>query len=396
MNLKITFHFLIYTLITLVSGVALASPAGIHNSHNSGKPKVISYISPAGLFTCSLNELGWIYCWGANSSGQIGNNTTSGSVKPIPIRSGFIQLDTTRSAGGSSLGTTYGITLTGVLMSWGDNVFGKMGTGSDGGASFTPQVVDPSIRYKYMESQYRHSCAITTTNVLKCWGYNSDGELGDGTTAPKNSPTTIDSGVNYKTVAAGAYHTCGITTGNILKCWGLNDDYQLGDGTNGQKLSPVTVDGGTTYASASAGLTHTCAITMAGALRCWGNDSFGQIGDGGLSTSRSTPYTIDSGTSYAMVAAGDNSTCAITTTGVLKCWGENSSGQLGDNSTTTRTTPVIIDSGVSYSSVTNAGTHTCGITSARVMKCWGLNDYGQLGIGIMGGIYTTPQVVVAP
>ncbi len=397
MNWKTSFHFLTATLIMLVSQFTFASPAGMHNSHHIGKTKVTSYMSPSGLYTCSLNEFGWAYCWGSNSAGQIGNNTTSGSVRPIPIRSGFIQLDTARSAAGSSYGTTYGITLTGVLMSWGDNIYGKLGTGdSSGGASFTPQVIDPTTRYKFVKSQYRHTCAITKDNALRCWGYNLDGNLGDGTTAQKNSPITIDSGVSYKTVAVGAFHTCGITTGHILKCWGLNDNSQLGDGTFTQRFLPVTIDSGTTYASVSLGLYHSCAITMAGVLKCWGTDGNGQLGDGGISSTRSVPYIIDAGITYSTVSVADDSSCAITTTGVLKCWGENTNGQLGDNSTTGRISPVIIDSGTTYISVSAGGPHTCGITTAKTMKCWGSNNNGQLGIGIFSGTYSTPQIVVPP
>lgn len=396
MNWAITFNFLSAAMITLVIQFSFASPAGLHNIHGLGKGSTTSYLAPTGYYTCSLNHLGWINCWGANVTGQFGNGNTAGTNRQLPIRSGIIQIDTARSGSGSSSGTTYVITNTGVLMSWGDNIFGKLGTGVDGGASFTPQIVDINTRYKFIKSQYRHTCGITKTDILKCWGYNTDGNLGDGTNTQRNFPVVIDGATTYKAVAVGAYHTCAITMAGVLKCWGLNSNSQLGDGTNTQRFNPVVITSGTAYASVSVGLTHSCAITSAGALKCWGSDDMGQMGDGGIAISRSTPYSVDSGNTYISVSAADDSTCAITTGGVLKCWGGNTTGQLGDGTTVDRTTPVVIDSGVNYISVSAGGYHSCGITTSNLMKCWGYNLLGQLGIGVTGGTQATPTVIAPP
>ena len=396
MNLKITFHFLIGALSTLVSSFTLASPAGMHSFNNLGKSVVKPYIAPIGLHTCHLNQLGWINCWGANNTGQIGNNTQIESNKQLSIRSGIIQISTARSGLATTSGTTYAITLTGVLMSWGDNIYGKLGTGTSGGASFTPQIVDVNTRYKFISSKYGHTCAITISDALKCWGFNSDGQLGDGTLVQKNFPVTVDAGVNYKFVSVGASFSCGITTAGVLKCWGLNDTGQVGDGTLTSRSLPVVINSGTSYNSVSLGYSHTCGITTTGILKCWGSDTVGQIGDGLLPTDRFTPYVVDSGVNYSSISSANNTNCAITTTGILKCWGENSSGQIGDGSMTARTAPVTIESGIPYESISAGGDHTCGVTTGKLFKCWGLNNNGQLGIGTTGGAVTTPQVISPP
>ena len=118
-----------------------------------------------------------------------------------------------------------------------------------------------------------YTCAITTSGVLKCWGINSNGQLGDGTTTDRTSPVIIDAGTNYSLISANNGHTCGITTAGVLKCWGLNSDAQLGDGTTTQRTTPVIIDTGNNYSMISVGFYHTCGITTVGVLKCWGINS---------------------------------------------------------------------------------------------------------------------------
>jgi len=225
---------------------------------------------------------------------------------------------------------------------------------------------------------------------VKCWGDNAYGQLGDGTTTDSLTPVdVIGLASDVAAVDAGFSHTCARTTAGGVKCWGDNFSGQLGDGTTTDQAAPVDVSGLTSgVAAIAAGGAHTCALTTEGGLKCWGHNFYGQVGDGSTTASRPTPVDVSGLTSgVAAVVAGDSHTCALTTAGGVKCWGQNYYGELGDGTTccgdpSHRATPANVSGLTSGVATIAAGTHhTCALTSAGGAKCWGNNQYGQLGDG---------------
>lgn len=254
--------------------------------------------------------------------------------------------------------------------------------GSEGQAIYTIEVGGVVFQASRIVGGGFHTCAITDSGGVKCWGNNTYGQLGDNTTTNRLVPVAVSgltSGV--ASIAAGRYHTCAVLTSGAAKCWGYNNNGQLGDNSETNRLTPVNVVGvESDIASMAVGANHTCAVTSSGAAKCWGANSSGQLGDNST-VARSTPVAVvglDSG--VAVLVAEDFHSCALMTSGVVKCWGGNSYGQLGDNSTTARFTPVqVVGLSEGVGRISSGAVHNCVITTDGVVKCWGYNSFGQLG-----------------
>jgi alpha-tubulin suppressor-like RCC1 family protein len=225
-----------------------------------------------------------------------------------------------------------------------------------------------------------HNCAIDATQSLYCWGYNGNGNIGDGTTTDRMAPTLVGAPGSFAQVSTGFAHSCALTTAGVAYCWGRNYDGQLGDGSFTDRATPTLVQGGLTFTSIDVGYDHSCAITESGAAYCWGSNTLGQLGDGQIVTRSNVPRAVAGALSYSMVRAGYLHSCAIqTTTGFAYCWGSNRMGQVGVGLTAdSLTVPSLVSGGNVFTQLDAGGYHTCGVTATRTY-CWGWNGSGQLG-----------------
>ena len=232
---------------------------------------------------------------------------------------------------------------------------------------------------------YEYNCAINSAGAASCWGYNEQGELGNGVDAQVLSPVPVQGlGSGVADIGEGYHHTCAITSDSALLCWGLNDHGQVGDGTTLERDEPVPVVGlGDDVASVVGGYDHTCALTTDGAVKCWGDNRSGQLGDG-TNVDRHTPVDV-SGLSSGVVAidAGTYSTCAVLSNGTAKCWGANPGALLGDGTSTRRNVPVAVSVVASDVVGISISTTTCSLEVDGGVKCWGVG--GEVGNGIPGG-----------
>ncbi|MCX6706719.1 MAG: hypothetical protein NT001_01100, partial [Candidatus Woesearchaeota archaeon] len=122
--------------------------------------------------------------------------------------------------------------------------------------------------------------ALAQSGSLKSWGYNYYGQLGDGTTTDRHTPVSVSGGITTAvSVSAGLEHTCAVLSDHTVKCWGYNDNGQLGDGTTTNSLTPVSVSGITNAINVSTSYKHTCAVLSDHTVKCWGYNDFGQLGD---------------------------------------------------------------------------------------------------------------------
>src|SRR5450759_3341817 len=285
-------------LIVIASVVSVVRLAAAPPAAAATTPTTVA----AGWTHACLIRSGNAYCWGDNTYGELGNNSTVASTVPVPVYTG---------------GVLSGVTLT------------QIATGN----GFT--------------------CALSSGGAVYCWGANNYGELGINTSqAASDVPVAVStavalSGVTVTQISAGQYHACALGGGKAY-CWGWNAWGQLGNATTTNSTAPVAVStsgvlSGLTLSGIAAGYEHACALSSAGADYCWGSDAHGELGIGS-GTDSDVPVAVStagalSGVTVSQVTAGDLTSCALSSTGAGYCWGRGTSGELGNNGTSTLNTP---------------------------------------------------------
>jgi alpha-tubulin suppressor-like RCC1 family protein len=349
----------------------------------AGATIVFANVMAGGRHTCALDEGGVAYCWGFNDAGQLGiGSVTPGSgpvfanLFPNPVVGG---LTFARGASGASHGCA--VTIASSPYCWGLAASGQLGNGQSGADLKVPSPAAVDLpETQAVTAGGAHTCALKVSGKLFCWGSNDQGRLGVGSAAPLFSlPQAVAPGLNFASVAAGALHTCAVSTTGLLYCWGSNTSGQAGLGAAAGANVPTQVTG-SAYAQVVAGERHTCGRRSGGDVRCWGNNDFGQLGDG-TTMSRTTPVAAAQGIAFTSITAGQNHTCGIANAGVVYCWGFNETGQLGNNGNTSSAIPQAVGGGLNFVAISAGGLQTCGITLGRVAYCWGNNQYGALGDG---------------
>jgi alpha-tubulin suppressor-like RCC1 family protein len=353
-------------------------------------PTAVVSIGAGSSHACAVTADGIAKCWGDNFLGDLGDGSGMQQDSPVDVQ-GLIALATSIGAGTNHSCAVVG----GGVKCWGENNNGQLGQGFYNTHSPTPvDVVTLTSGVEEVAVGAAHSCALTTGGGLKCWGSSGSGQLGGGFPIGSGVGATpvdvvgLSSGV--QDVSAGGGHTCAVTAGGGAKCWGTSGSGQVGDGgsTNtSPRATPVDVVGLTSGVQGiEAGSAHSCALTTGGGVQCWGNQSFGQLGNGVVSFSavQHAPVQVTGLTSGVVgIGGGERHTCAITSLGGLKCWGQNNAGQLGDGTTTDRSTPVdVVGLAGDVVAVDGGHSYTCALLDTGAVQCWGRGDQGQLGDGL--------------
>jgi alpha-tubulin suppressor-like RCC1 family protein len=366
-------------------------------------------VTAGGAHTCGLTSAGAAYCWGRGESGQLGvappTTVCTISGTPFPCRMTPVLVDGglsfTRLAGGGA--HTCGLTSDGTAYCWGSNTRGQLGDGSTINRN-APSAVATSVKFATITTGVEHTCALAKDGVAFCWGRNDRGQLADNGTTARSVPSPIASDLHFRAIAAGGFsigQTCALTTTGAAYCWGDNERGQLGSGTPNIVPHPIPAPVSTnlSFSTISAGLgRHVCALDEAGVGYCWGENTFGALGNGSMFNVSTVPTRVSSNVAFTQIVAGGfiGHTCAMTSAGVAWCWGENEVGAIGDGSTEDRGVPVLVAGGLTFTAITAGFRHTCGVTSAGAVYCWGSNGAGQLGINSTAQRSAPTRVVSQP
>jgi alpha-tubulin suppressor-like RCC1 family protein len=261
-----------------------------------------------------------------------------------------------------------------------------------------------------------HTCALLSGGTVECWGYNTEGELGDGTsTGPETcvalqtkfacstTPLVVSGLTGVTAIAAGGEHTCALLSGGTVECWGSSASGELGDGTSTYSSKPVAVSGLSGVTAIAAGYANTCALLSGGTVECWGDNAAGELGGGTAtgpqtclgSACSTTPVVVPGLTGVTAIAVGWWQVCALLSTGTVECWGDNEFGELGDGTHTggpeactvgaCSATPVAVSNLGGVTAIAGGWDHTCALLSGGTIECWGSNSAGQLGDGTSTG-----------
>jgi alpha-tubulin suppressor-like RCC1 family protein len=355
----------------------------------------ISNIGLGMSHSCAVLTSGGAECWGENSSGQLGNGTTAGaSVVPQPVKG---ITNAVRVAGGSH--HSCALLGSGALRCWGDNTSGALGDGTtnDSTVPVTVKNISTAVAISAGSTAANEdvSCALLASGSVECWGDNQFHQLGTYPGAQSSLPVAIG-GISTATAATinGGFYGCALLASGAIKCWGHNYQGTLGNGSTNDSATPVNVVGISTATALASGRYSTCAVLANGTVQCWGSNLDGQLGDGTNESYSSVPVTVTGISTAISITAGGYHHCAGLRNGAVKCWGLNVSGELGDGTRADSSTPVRVRATTGPIKIASGNDFSCVLYSSGEMKCWGYNGFGQLGNRRLGGDALTPVRVV--
>ncbi len=400
-----------------------SSDSSITIAANSAYP---TQFSARGNSACARFSDGTLKCWGSNTDGPLGvGDEVDRGDDPNEMGGALPFVDVSGDGDVASVETstyrhTCAIVTDGSLKCWGDNYqFGALGLGSIGVPKTSPPNVKVNLGAGRTASAVslgtQYTCALLDDSTVKCWGRNTEGQLGLGNTTAQSSPAgTVDLGTGKTALAvsAGHYHACALLNDNTVKCWGRNTEGQLGlgntdnrgDGVSemGDNLPAVDLGTGKTALAVSAGRGHTCALLNDNTVKCWGENGSGKLGLGDTDSRGDSAsemgdnlpaVDLGAGKTALAVSAGSDHTCALLNDNTVKCWGENGYGELGLGNTDNRGDGVsemgdnlpAVDLGTGKTALAvNVSGRTCAFLNDNTVKCWGEFSYGYGGIETIG------------
>lgn len=333
-------------------------------------------------YACALLKNGRLKCWGDNSSGQLGD----GTLQDRSIPQNVVALDEIVTAVSAGTNHTCALLSNGVVKCWGSNYSGQLGQKNISLSAVPIEVTGLNEEAKAITVGSNHSCALLRSGQIKCWGANNKGQLGNGTISSYQNDlndlvVVVGLAGEVKNLVSGENHTCVILNNGQMQCWGSNEDGQAGIVHNSSGLpntqpTPAIVQnlpGKVMFAN--AGMAHSCAVIEDGSIYCWGTNSYGQLGIGKINQTLGSPKPVALPFAAADLALGNDHTCALSADKTVWCWGNNVNGQAGENLRLNHASATL-PSAAKY--IASSRSHTCVIVQQDDVYCWlaSIYDYG--------------------
>jgi alpha-tubulin suppressor-like RCC1 family protein len=292
-------------------------------------------LSAAGAHTCGVASDGVSYCWGRNADGELGDGSTMQRTSPTLVSGGL----TFQSLVGGFFHTC-GVTPAGAAYCWGRNLNGQLGDGTSD-QRLSPTAVSGTLTFQSLAGGGYHTCGVVGDGAAHCWGNSFYGQMGNGEFAFNTfSPVPVGGGLTFRSLSAGSAHNCGLTADDLVYCWGFNSNGQVGDGSTDDRSLPVEIGSGLNLQSVALGNGQSCGVTTQAIAYCWGWNATGQVGDG-TTTDRLGPVKVSGELAFRSLSTGaGNHSCGVTSNLISYCWGDNAKGAVGDATTIHRLTPV--------------------------------------------------------
>lgn len=375
-NLRV-FVLLVFPLLAFLHSTGAEADTPTAPLSIAGQPVV--EVATGVSHTCARIQDGRLFCWGENSMGQVGNNSTTHRSTPTLVH--MRPTDTLQIVAGGD--HSCALRADGTVICWGANYSGQLGDGTTTNR-LAPRVVAGLANITQIAAGGAHTCALRANGRIFCWGGNYYGALGDGTNSDRTTPVALQ-GLWSKggaiQIAAGGSNTCMVHQNGRVACWGSNQFGQLGDGTTINRTTPVAAESLRNITQVSTGNVHSCALRQNRRVFCWGFNDAGRLGQSSLQEFIATPLRVRNLSQVTQISAGGNHNCARRETGRVFCWGGNNSGSLGDGTTTSRFKPERVQGINNALQVAAGGSFSCGIRQDGQARCWGRNSHGQIGDG---------------
>jgi alpha-tubulin suppressor-like RCC1 family protein len=338
-------------------------------------------ISAGGFHSLAQKSDGFDWAWGNNSNGQLGDDTIIQRLAPVRVKNvNFGRLPQPMVEAG--MYHSLAVRNNGTVWGWGYNGDGELGDGTVV-TKDKPVLAHDLTDVVEVACGNNHSLALECNGTVWGWGYNSYGQVGDNTNISKSSPVQVQNfNKNVVAIAAGGYHSLALKADGTVWAWGRNNYGQLGDNTTVDRYTPGQVQNLTDVVAIAAGGYHSLALKSDGSVWAWGYNCYGQLGDNS-SVDKYTPVQVTNLTNVKSIAAGLYHSLALKTDGTARSWGYNGVGPLGDNTTINKMAPVTVSNFANGTIIAGGFLHSLAIEVTEADNAafaWGFNNYGQLGI----------------